>query len=65
MISIERTGMKKIAIHKYLKILSSVCHELMSLPHVTGYVSYSFVAFIGNKHMDMGAHLGPEKRCFQ
>lgn len=62
MISIKRKGMKKIAIYKNLKNLSFVCHELMSLLHISSYISYSFAVFIRNKHMDMGAHLGPEKR---
>lgn len=61
MFSIKRNRMKKISLYKHLKNLGSVCHELMSLLHISGYISYNIL----QNHIDMGAHLGLEKRCCQ
>lgn len=61
MFSIKRNRMKKNSLYKHLKNLGSVCHELMSLLHISDYISYNIL----QKHIDMGAHLGLEKRCYQ
>lgn len=51
--------------HACLKNLNSIGLKMVTLVLMNGYISCSFGAYTGSKHMDVEVHLGAEKMCFQ